>query len=145
MFLKMLVVVTLLVLFAQAPRYADAPFTSFLTDSFGLLPFGNLTFQADPNPDSTPSPDASRISVPKDGVDAEKMGAASYAVYQLATRIAQRIEQKFVDIKSIYSPRVEQISMGDLMFNISLSYGWDFSHKKVNATITFDEIKKRRK
>jgi hypothetical protein len=141
----MIVMITLLVLLVQTVHYADAPFTPLLTDSFSLLPTDNLSFRPVTQADSATPPTATNIPIPKDQADREMMGEASYAVYQLATRLGQRIEEKFDDIKSLYSPKVEQVPMGAFLFNVSLSYGWDFSRKKLNATITFDEIKKRSK
>jgi exosome complex RNA-binding protein Rrp4 len=70
----------------------------------------------------------------------EQMGEASYAVYQFADRLSQ----KFVRFKSIYNPTIEEVVIGDLVFNLTLSYKIDMSRKKFNTMLTFNQIHRRR-
>jgi hypothetical protein len=83
--------------------------------------------------------------VSADKFNADEMSQVSYAFYLLMARLGKKIEKKMLKIRDFYQPKVESVSMGDLVFNIRLSYGLDVSRKKFNATLTFDDIKTRRR
>jgi hypothetical protein len=75
----------------------------------------------------------------------EEMSELSYKIFIFTTHLSRKIQTRMCQIRDIYSPKVEKVNMGDLVFDVKLSYGFNVSSKKVNATLTFNDIKKRRK
>jgi hypothetical protein len=80
-----------------------------------------------------------------DKFNIEDMGELSFQIYTLLTGLGRNIKAKLCQVKEMSSPKVQELNMGDLVFNVTFSYGLDFSHKQLNAKIIFDDIKKRRK
>jgi len=64
-------------------------------------------------------------------------------IYLAVVKLGKQVEKRMYRVQDMAFPKVENIEIGPLTFNMTLSYGLDVPRRQVDARLTFNRVANR--